>query len=80
MGQEESPQKDSHEKDNIDRWSFRDCGAQAGGSRFQIHSCRLIAHTPSRLDQAGKQAVEHAIAGGRGGLFLDLTADQYLKL
>lgn len=40
----------------------------------------LVARTPTRFDLAGKQALEHAIQGGRGGLYLDLTAAQYVAL
>ena len=40
----------------------------------------LIARTPTRLDLAAKQAIEHAIARGRGGMYLQLTEDQYQKL
>src|ERR1700677_1530183 len=40
----------------------------------------LIARTPTRLDLAAKQAIEHAIARGRGGIYLDLTGEQYRKL
>lgn len=40
----------------------------------------LIARTPTRLDQAAKQSLEHAFAKGRGGIFLDLNDDQYRKL
>lgn len=40
----------------------------------------LIARTPTRLDLAAKQALEHAIQGGRGGVYLDLTSEQYRKL
>jgi hypothetical protein len=40
----------------------------------------LIARTPTRLDLAADQAIEHAITVGRGGMYLDLTAEQYQKL
>jgi len=40
----------------------------------------LIARTPTRFDPAGKQALEHAFTGGRGGLYLELTEEQYRKL
>lgn len=40
----------------------------------------LIVRTPTRFDLAGKQALEHAFAGGRGGLYLELTGEQYRKL
>jgi hypothetical protein len=40
----------------------------------------LIARTPTLLDLAGKQALEHAIRGGRGGIYLELTVEQYRKL
>jgi hypothetical protein len=40
----------------------------------------LIARTPTRLDSAARQALEYAIAQGRGGLFLELTALQYSRL
>lgn len=40
----------------------------------------LIARTPTRFDLAGKQALAHAIEGGRGGLYLELTGEQYRKL
>jgi len=40
----------------------------------------LIARTPTHLDLAAKQAIEHAISVGRGGIYLDLTAEQYQKL
>jgi hypothetical protein len=40
----------------------------------------LIARTPTRFDLAGKQALEHAIQGGRGGLYLHLTDEQYKAL
>ncbi len=40
----------------------------------------LLARTPARLDLAAKQAIEHAIARGRGGIYLQLTEEQYRKL
>ena len=40
----------------------------------------LITRTPTRLDLAAKQAIEHAITVGRGGIYLELTAEQYRKL
>lgn len=40
----------------------------------------LVARTPTRFDLAGKQALEHALQGGRGGLYLELTDDQYRAL
>lgn len=39
----------------------------------------LIARTPTRMDQASKQAVEHTFLIGRGGVWLELTAEQYAK-
>ena len=33
-----------------------------------------------QFDLAGKQVREHAFEGGRGGVYLELTAGQYLKL
>lgn len=40
----------------------------------------LIARTPTRFDLAGKQALEVAFSGGRGGVYLELSQDQYQKL
>jgi hypothetical protein len=40
----------------------------------------LIARTPTRFDLAGKQALEYAFQNGRGGTYLELTAEQYRKL
>ena len=40
----------------------------------------MIARTPTKQDQAAKQSLEYAIETGRGGVFLDLTAEQYRKL
>jgi len=40
----------------------------------------LIARTPTRFDLAGKQALDHAFAGGRGGVYLNLTGAQYVAL
>jgi hypothetical protein len=39
----------------------------------------LIARTPTRFDLAEKQALEHAFEGGRGGVDLELTREQYRK-
>jgi len=40
----------------------------------------LIDRTPTKLDLAAKQALEQAISIRRGGMFLELTGDQYRKL
>lgn len=40
----------------------------------------LIARTPTKLMQEDKQALEHAIEIGRGGMWLDLKAEQYAAL
>jgi hypothetical protein len=40
----------------------------------------LIARTPTLLDLAAKQAIEHAITVGRGGMYLLATSAQYQKL
>lgn len=32
------------------------------------------------LNLEGRQAIDHAIRNGRGGVWLELTTDQYLKL
>ena len=40
----------------------------------------MIARTPTRQDQSAKQSLEYGIEIGRGGLFLELTAEQYRKL
>lgn len=40
----------------------------------------LIVRTPTRFDLAGKQALDHAFQGGHGGVYLELTAEQYMKL
>jgi hypothetical protein len=40
----------------------------------------LIRRAGGLKDLAAKQAVDHAIENGRGGLYLSLTADQYAKL
>jgi hypothetical protein len=40
----------------------------------------LIARTPTKLTLADRQAFDHAIANGRGGIYLELTAEQYRKL
>jgi len=40
----------------------------------------LIARTPTRLDLAAHQAIDHAITVGRGGIYLEVTAEQYWKL
>jgi hypothetical protein len=37
----------------------------------------MISRTPTRLDLAAKNSLENAIKNGRGGLFLDITAEQY---
>ena len=52
--------------------------SRAFGSEHKLRE--LIARTPTRFDLAGKQALEHAFAGGRGGLYLKLTGEQYWKL
>lgn len=40
----------------------------------------LISRTPTRMDLAAHQAVDHGIENGRGGLFLSVTDEQYQKL
>jgi hypothetical protein len=40
----------------------------------------LIARTPTRMDQAAKEALEYAFKLGRGGVWLELTGEQYRKL
>jgi hypothetical protein len=40
----------------------------------------LIRRSGGLKDSAAKQAVEHAISNGRGGVYLDLTEEQYQKL
>jgi hypothetical protein len=41
---------------------------------------QLIARTPTRFDLAGKQALEHALERQRGGVYLELTREQYRRL
>ncbi len=40
----------------------------------------LIARTPTKLTLADHQALDAGIANGRGGLYLELTGEQYRKL
>lgn len=40
----------------------------------------IIARTPTSLTLADRQALDHALACGRGGIFLHITSDQYAKL
>jgi hypothetical protein len=40
----------------------------------------LVARTPTKMDSASKQAFELALTNGRGGIFLDLTPEQYASL
>ena len=40
----------------------------------------LIARTPTKMNQAAKQAVEHAFRMGERGVWLELTDEQYRKL
>jgi hypothetical protein len=40
----------------------------------------VIAKTPTKMDLAAHAAVEHGIQGGRGGVWLDLTHEQYQNL
>jgi hypothetical protein len=51
-------------------------GRQRG---FATHDklLEMIARTPTRLDLAAKASLENAIRNGSGGLFLELTNEQY---
>lgn len=40
----------------------------------------LIARTPTKMNLEARNMLDHAIANGRGGLYLDLTHEQYRKL
>ena len=40
----------------------------------------LIARTPTRLQSEDRQALEHGIANGKGGVWLDVMGDQWAKL
>jgi len=40
----------------------------------------LIARTPTVLDSAMRWELENDIEKGRGGLYLQVTTEQYLKL
>jgi hypothetical protein len=37
----------------------------------------MIARTPTKLDLAAKASLENGIRNGRGGLYLELTEEQY---
>ncbi len=46
-----------------------------------IHKVReLIARTPTQLSAEARAKLEHDISNGRGGIYLDLTREQYGKL
>lgn len=40
----------------------------------------LIARTSTKLNLGDKQGLDCGISNGRGGIYLDLTAEQYRKL
>ncbi|MGI4831272.1 MAG: hypothetical protein ACRYFU_24285 [Janthinobacterium lividum] len=40
----------------------------------------LVARTPTKMVLEDKQALDYGISHGRGGAYLDLTAEQYRKL
>ena len=40
----------------------------------------LIAKTPTRMMSEDKQALEFALEAGRGGIWLDVTTEQYARL
>jgi hypothetical protein len=40
----------------------------------------LIARTPTPMNLETRNMLEHSITQGRGGLYLDLTNEQYIKL
>jgi hypothetical protein len=40
----------------------------------------LIGRTPTSMNLEARNMLEHALAGGRGGMYLDLTGEQYRKL
>ena len=40
----------------------------------------MILRTPTQMDLASRQALEAALQNGRGGLFLELTPEQYRKI
>jgi hypothetical protein len=40
----------------------------------------LIDRTPTPMNLETRNMVEHAISKGRGGIYLQLTGEQYLKL
>ncbi len=43
-----------------------------------IHNVReLIARTPTQLSAEAQAKLEHDISNGRGGIYLDLTPEQY---
>jgi hypothetical protein len=41
---------------------------------------QLAEHAGALKDLAARQAIEHGIEMGRGGIYLTLTAEQYAKL
>jgi hypothetical protein len=40
----------------------------------------LIGRTPTAMNLEARNMLEHALSGGRGGMYLDLTGEQYRKL
>ena len=40
----------------------------------------VVARTPTPLNLEARNMLEHSIQQGRGGLFLELTNEQYIKL
>ena len=59
------------------------CGRLWGGLRvFESEEKvrKLISRTATKFDLAGRQALDAGFGGGRGGVYLDLSAEQYRKL
>lgn len=40
----------------------------------------LIGRTPTAMNLEARNMLEHALSGGRGGMYLDVTGEQYRKL
>jgi hypothetical protein len=40
----------------------------------------LIDRTLTKLDSAARNSLDYALSNGRGGLYLDLTEEQYARL
>jgi hypothetical protein len=40
----------------------------------------LIGRTPTSMNLEARNMLEHALSGGRGGIYLDVIGEQYRKL